>query len=76
MKKFYLLSLVFLTLGISAEVSQERLAEIDREVSTMGVLEMTTRNQELAVEQANLKEEQASTQNPHPINLLLQDYLK
>ena len=64
MKKFYLLSLVFLTLGMSAEVSQERLAQIEREVSTMGVLELTTRNQELALEQTNLKEEQVSTQNP------------
>jgi len=64
MKKFYLVCLTVLSFGISAEVSSERLAEINSSVNSMSVNELQDRKAYLINEQAQLLKTAQSTQSP------------
>ena len=64
MKKFYLVCLTILSFGLSAEVSPERMAQIDSEVKSMSMYELRDRRSNLMSEQAQLLDTQSSTQNP------------
>ena len=57
MKKFYLLSLTVLTIGLASNLSSETLNEMEQRIGQMGVVELQDRR-------AYLIQEQAGTQNP------------
>ena len=64
MKNTLLLGLSFLTLGLFAEISPEKIAEIERSVSSMGIKELQDRRAFLLNEQAILESQLNTTQNP------------
>ena len=64
MKNTLLLGLSFLTLGLFAELSPEKIAEIERNVSSMGIKELQDRRAFLLNEQAILESQLDTTQNP------------
>ena len=57
MKKFYLLSLTMVSLGLSTDINSETLSEMEARIGQMGVLELQDRR-------AFLLQEQEGTQNP------------
>ena len=64
MKNTLLIGLSFLTLGLFAELSPGKIAEIERNVSSMGVKELQDRRAYLLNEQAILESQVDTTQNP------------
>jgi len=67
MKKFYLVCLTILSFGLTAEVSQERLSQIDSNVASMSMNELRDRRAYLLSEQSQLLSTQSSTQNPSTV---------
>ena len=67
MKKFYLVCLTILSFGLTAEVSQERLSQIDANVASMSMNELRDRRSYLLSEQSQLLSTQSSTQNPSTV---------
>ena len=67
MKKFYLVCLTVLSFGLTAEVSPERLSQIDSTVGSMSMNELRDRRAFLINEQAYLQDTQDSTQNPSTV---------
>ena len=67
MKKFYLVCLTILSFGLTAEVSQERLSQIDSNVASMSMNELRDRRAFLLSEQSQLVSTQSSTQNPSTV---------
>ena len=67
MKKFYLVCLTVLSFGLTAEVSPERLSQIDSNVGSMSMWELRDRRAYLMSEQSQLLETQSSTQNPSTV---------
>ena len=66
MKKFYLISLTMLTLGLSTDISSETLSEMEQRIGQMGVVELQDRR-------AFLLQEQESTQNPSRLKEIAQE---
>jgi hypothetical protein len=64
MRNFYLVCLTFIFFGLTADVSSERLSQIDSSVSSMSSNELQDRRAYLITEQARLLENQSSTQSP------------
>ena len=64
MKKFLLLSLTFISLGLFADISPQEIAEIEQRVSSMGIKELRDRNVILSEELQNLSVLQENTQDP------------
>ena len=67
MKNFYLVCLTILSFGLTAEVSQERMTQIDSNVASMSMNELRDRRAYLMSEQSQLLETQSSTQNPSTV---------
>ena len=67
MKNFYLVCLTIISFGITAEVSPERMTQIDSSVNSMSMNELRDRRAFLINEQAYLQDTQASTQNPSTV---------
>ena len=67
MKKFYLVCLTVLSFGLTAEVSPERMSQIDSEVQSMSFNELRDRKASLLSEQAQLLDTQSDTQNPSTV---------
>ena len=67
MKKFYLVCLTVLSFGLTAEVSPERMSQIDSEVQSMSFNELRDRRASLLSEQAQLLDTQSDTQNPSTV---------
>ena len=67
MKIFYLVCLTVLSFGLTAEVSPERLSQIDSSVGSMSMNELRDRRSFLINEQAYLQDTQGSTQNPSTV---------
>ena len=64
MKNFYLVCLTVLSFGLTAEVSSERLSQIDSRVNSMSMNELQDRRSYLVSEEAQLLDTQSNTQNP------------
>ena len=64
MKNFYLVCLTVLSFGLTAEVSSERLSQIDSRVNSMSMNELQDRRSYLVSEEAQLLDAQSNTQNP------------
>ena len=64
MKKFLLLSLTCISLGLFADISPQEIAEIEQRVSSMGIKELRDRNVILSEELQNLSVLQENTQDP------------
>ena len=67
MKKFYLVCLTILSFGLTAEVSSERISQIESNVASMSMNELKDRRSYLIQEQSQLLETQSSTQNPSTV---------
>ena len=67
MKKFYLVCLTILSFGLTAEVSPERMSQIESSVASMSMNELKDRRSYLIQEQSMLQETQSSTQNPSTV---------
>ena len=67
MKKFYLVCLTILSFGLTAEVSPERMSQIESSVASMSMYELKDRRSYLIQEQSMLQETQSSTQNPSTV---------
>ena len=67
MKKFYLVCLTLLSFGLSAELSVEKMAEIESRVDSMSLTELQDRRSSLQREERQLMAAQASTQNPSTV---------
>ena len=67
MKNFYLVCLTVLSFGLAADVSPERLSQIDSNVGSMSLEELRDRRSFLVNEQAYLQDTQDSTQNPSTV---------
>ena len=67
MKKFYLVCLTILSFGLTAEVSPERISQIESSVASMSMNELKDRRSYLIQEQSMLQETQSSTQNPSTV---------
>ena len=67
MKKFYLVCLTILSFGLIAEVSPERMSQIESSVDAMSMNELRDRRSYLIKEQSMLLETQSSTQNPSTV---------
>ena len=64
MKKFLLFSLAVLSVGLIADISPEKTAEIEQRVNSMGIKELQDRRAFLLEEVQNLSVLQANTQDP------------
>ena len=62
-----ILAQCFLSFGLTAEVSPERLSQIDSNVGSMSMNELRDRRSYLMSEQSQLLETQSSTQNPSTV---------
>ena len=67
MKKFYLVCLTILSFGLTAEVSPERMTQIESSVASMSMNELTDRRSYLIQEQSQLLDTESSTQNPSTV---------
>ena len=67
MKNFYLVCLAVLSFGLTAEVSQERMTQIESNVGSMSMNELRDRRAFLINEQSYLQNTQDSTQNPSTV---------
>jgi hypothetical protein len=67
MKKFYLVCLTLLSFGLSANVTNEKMADIEARVASMSVSELQDRRSFLKREEARLQVTQESTQNPSTV---------
>ena len=54
MKNFILLSLIFISAGIYAELSPEKISEIESNVNSMGIKELQDRRAFLLEQEANI----------------------
>jgi hypothetical protein len=64
MKKFYLVCLTLLSFGLSADVTIEKMTEIESRVDSMSLAELQDRRSFLRAEERQLMATQSSTQNP------------
>ena len=64
MRKFLLLSLTIISVGLYADLSSAQLAEIEQKVSSMGIKELQDRRSFLINEEDSLMNELNVTQNP------------
>ena len=67
MKKFYLVCLTVLSFGLTAEVSPERMSQIESEINSMSFNELRDRRSSLMSEEAQLLDTQSNTQNPSTV---------
>ena len=67
MKKFYLVCLTILSFGLSADVTVEKMSEIESRVDSMNFNELQDRRSFLVKEERQLMLAQDSTQNPSTI---------
>jgi hypothetical protein len=67
MKKFYLVCITLLSFGLSADVTVEKMSEIDTRVGSMSVSELQDRRSFLLREEKSLMVTQSSTQNPSTV---------
>jgi len=67
MKNFYLVCLTIFSFGLTAEVSQERMSQIESNVGSMSMFELRDRRAFLINEQTYLQDTQDSTQNPSTV---------
>jgi len=67
MKKFYLVCLTILSFGLSADVTVEKMSEIESRVDSMTLNELQDRRSFLVKEERQLMLAQDSTQNPSTI---------
>ena len=70
MKKFYLVCLTLLSFGLLADVSVEKMSDIESRVDSMSLSELQDRRSLLIREEAQLMATQSSTQNPSAIKSL------
>ena len=68
MKKFYLICLTLLSFGLSADVTVEKMSDIESRVDSMSLNELQDRRSFLKREERQLMETQSSTQNPSTVN--------
>ena len=64
MKKFYLVCLTILSFGLSADITVEKMTEIESRVDSMSLAELQDRRSSLRAEERQLMATQSSTQNP------------
>ena len=64
MKKFYLISFALVSLGLAAELSPEKTAEIEARVSSMGVKELLDRRAFLLDQEVTVLNQLDESQNP------------
>ena len=64
MKKLLLLSLTVLSFGVYADISADKMAEIEQRVSSMGIKELQDRRSFLINEESSLFNQLDTTQNP------------
>ncbi|MEL1232101.1 MAG: immunoglobulin-like domain-containing protein, partial [Candidatus Neomarinimicrobiota bacterium] len=67
MKKFYLVCLTLLSFGLSANVTNDKMADIESRVGSMSLSELQDRRSFLKREEARLQATQESTQNPSTV---------
>ena len=67
MKKFYLVCLTLLSFGLSAEVTVEKMSDIESRVDSMSLSELQDRRSFLMREERSLMATQESTQNPSTV---------
>ena len=67
MKKFYLVCLTLLSFGLSADVTVEKMSDIESRVDSMSLSELQDRRSFLMREERSLMATQESTQNPSTV---------
>ena len=67
MKKFYLVCLTLLSFGLSADVTVEKMSDIESRVDSMSLSELQDRRSFLMREERSLMATQSSTQNPSTV---------
>ena len=67
MKKFYLICLTLLSFGLSADVTVEKMSDIESRVDSMSLNELQDRRSFLKREERQLMATQSSTQNPSTV---------
>jgi len=67
MKKFYLVCLTLLSFGLSADVTVEKMADIEARVGSMSLSELQDRRSLLLRQESQLMATQESTQNPSTV---------
>ena len=67
MKKFYLVCLTLLSFGLSADVTVEKMADIEARVGSMSLSELQERRSLLLRQESQLMATQESTQNPSTV---------
>ena len=67
MKKFYLVCLTLLSFGLSADITVEKMTEIESRVDSMSLAELQDRRSFLRAEERQLMATQSSTQNPSTV---------
>ena len=67
MKKFYLVCLTLLSFGLSADLSVEKISDIESRVDSMSLSELQDRRSFLMRQEAQLMATQSSTQNPSTV---------
>ena len=67
MKNFYLLWLTVLSFGLTAELSSEKISQIDSSIKSMSLNELQDRRASLISEEAMLLDAQSNTQNPSTV---------
>jgi hypothetical protein len=67
MKKFYLICLTALSFGLSADLTNEQMSEIESRVNSMSYSELQDKRSFLLRQESQLMATQASTQNPSTV---------
>ena len=67
MKKFYLVCLTLLSFGLSADVTVEKMSDIETRVDSMSLNELQDRRSFLMRQERQLMATQSSTQNPSTV---------
>ena len=67
MKKFYLVCLTLLSFGLSADVTVEKMSDIESRVDSMSLNELQDRRSFLTRQENQLMATQSSTQNPSTV---------
>ena len=67
MKKFYLVCLTLISFGLSADVTVEKMTEIESRVDSMSLSELQDRRSYLMRTESQLMVTQSSTQNPSTV---------
>ena len=70
MKKFYLVCLTLFSFGLYADVSVEKMSDIESRVGSMSLNELQDRKSYLIREERQLMLTQSSTQNPSTVKSL------